>query len=110
LYNIPCNCKRDFHLNQRISFLVKDFISQIISQINDLRKENYFISVNRANEICTADCINKQATYITAASAPEDLGDNGLRSMHDGLLAVATLAMDGGSATTRISMHLLATR
>ena len=65
---------------------------------------------DRANEICAENYTDMQAAGITAAFVPEELGGMGLRSMHDWIAAIATLAKGDGSAAIAISMHLSATR
>ena len=65
---------------------------------------------DRANEICAENYTDMQAAGITAAFVPEELGGMGLRSMHDWIVAIATLAKGDGSAAIAISMHLSATR
>ena len=65
---------------------------------------------DRANEICAENYTDMQAAGITAAFVPEELGGMGLRSIHDWILAIATLAKGDGSAAIAISMHLSATR
>lgn len=51
-----------------------------------------------------------QRTGVAAAFVPEDLGGMGMRSMHDWVLTIATLARGDASAAIAISMHLSQTR
>jgi len=67
-------------------------------------------AADRANEICADNYTDMQTAGITAAFVPEELGGMGLRSIHDWILAIATLAKGDGSAAIAISMHLSATR
>jgi alkylation response protein AidB-like acyl-CoA dehydrogenase len=67
-------------------------------------------TADRANEICAENYQDMQQTGLAAAFVPEELGGLGLRSMHDWILLMATLARGDGSAAIAISMHLSATR
>ncbi len=67
-------------------------------------------AADRANEICAANYVDLQRSGVAAAFVPEALGGLGLRSMHDWILTIATLARGDGSAAIAISMHLSATR
>ena len=58
---------------------------------------------DRANEICAENYTDMQAAGIMAAFVPEELGGMGLRSIHDWILAIATLAKGDGSAAIAIS-------
>ena len=51
-----------------------------------------------------------QRCGVAAAFVPQELGGLGLRSMHDWILTIATLARGDASAAIAISMHLSATR
>jgi len=67
-------------------------------------------AADRASEICPENYADLQRTGVAAAFVPEELGGLGLRSMHDWILTIATLAKGDGSAAIAISMHLSATR
>ena len=67
-------------------------------------------AADRANEICTDNYADMQRTGVAAAFVPEELGGLNLRSLHDWILTIATLAKGDGSAAIAISMHLSATR
>lgn len=67
-------------------------------------------AADRENEICAENYVDMQRTGIAAAFVPEELGGLGLRSLHDWILILATLAKGDGSAAIAISMHLSATR
>ncbi|MBT5109258.1 MAG: acyl-CoA dehydrogenase family protein [Rhodospirillaceae bacterium] len=67
-------------------------------------------AADRANEICAANYADMQRSGVAAAFVPEELGGLGLRSMHDWILTIATLAKGDGSAAIAISMHLSTTR
>ncbi len=67
-------------------------------------------AADRANEICRDNYADMQQAGIAAAFVPEELGGAGLRSMHDWIVTIATLAKGDGSAAIAISMHLSATR
>jgi alkylation response protein AidB-like acyl-CoA dehydrogenase len=67
-------------------------------------------AADRANEICGENYTDMQRSGVAAAFVPEELGGFGLRSMHDWILTIATLAKGDGSAAIAISMHLSATR
>ncbi len=67
-------------------------------------------AADRANEICRDNYADMQQAGVAAAFVPEELGGAGLRSMHDWILTIATLAKGDGSAAIAISMHLSATR
>jgi alkylation response protein AidB-like acyl-CoA dehydrogenase len=67
-------------------------------------------AADRANEVCAANYADLQRTGIAAAFVPEELGGLGLRSLHDMVLLIATLAKGDGSAAIAISMHLSQTR
>ncbi len=67
-------------------------------------------AADRANEICAENYLDMQRSGVAAAFVPEELGGMGLRSMHDWILTIATLAKGDGSAAIAISMHLSATR
>ncbi|NKB58780.1 MAG: hypothetical protein GKS00_20820 [Alphaproteobacteria bacterium] len=67
-------------------------------------------AADRANEICAQNYTDMQRSGVAAAFVPEELGGMGLRSMHDWVLTIATLAKGDGSAAIAISMHLSATR
>lgn len=67
-------------------------------------------AADRANAICAKNYADMQRSGVAAAFVPEELGGMGLRSMHDWILTIATLAKGDGSAAIAISMHLSATR
>ena len=67
-------------------------------------------AADRANEICIENYTDMQRSGVTAAFVPEELGGLGLRSIHDWILTICTLASGDGSAGIAISMHLSATR
>lgn len=67
-------------------------------------------AADRANQICPDNFADMQTSGVAAAFVPEELGGMGLRSMHDWILTIATLAKGDGSAGIAISMHLSATR
>jgi alkylation response protein AidB-like acyl-CoA dehydrogenase len=67
-------------------------------------------AADRANEICAENYRDMQRVGVAAAFVPEELGGLGLRSMHDWILTIATLAKGDGSAAIAISMHLSTTR
>ncbi|MCA8929706.1 MAG: acyl-CoA/acyl-ACP dehydrogenase [Alphaproteobacteria bacterium] len=67
-------------------------------------------AADRANSICPENYRDMQISGLAAAFVPEKLGGIGLRSMHDWILTIATLAKGDGSAAIAISMHLSATR
>ena len=67
-------------------------------------------AADRANEFCSANYADMQRTGIAAAFVPEELGGGDLRSLHDWILLIATLAKGDGSAAIAISMHLSTTR
>lgn len=67
-------------------------------------------AADRANEICAENYADMQRSGVASAFVPEELGGLGLRSMHDWILTIATLAKGDGSAAIAISMHLSATR
>lgn len=64
-------------------------------------------AADRANEICRENYADMQDAQITAAFVPEELGDVGMRSIHDWGLTIVTLTRGDGSAAIAISMHLL---
>jgi alkylation response protein AidB-like acyl-CoA dehydrogenase len=65
---------------------------------------------DRANAICPENYADMQRSGVASAFIPEELGGLGLRSMHDWILLIATLASGDGAAGIAISMHLSATR
>jgi alkylation response protein AidB-like acyl-CoA dehydrogenase len=67
-------------------------------------------AADRANEICAENYLDMQRSGVASAFVPEELGGLGLRSMHDWILTIATLAKGDGSAAIAISMHLSTTR
>jgi alkylation response protein AidB-like acyl-CoA dehydrogenase len=67
-------------------------------------------AADRANRIEPQNYRDMQTSGLAAAFVPEELGGLGLRSMHDWILVIATLAKGDGSAAIAISMHLSATR
>lgn len=67
-------------------------------------------AADQANEICADNYTDMQRSGVASAFVPEELGGFGLRSMHDWILTIATLAKGDGSAAIAISMHLSATR
>ncbi|MBT5897073.1 MAG: acyl-CoA/acyl-ACP dehydrogenase [Rhodospirillaceae bacterium] len=67
-------------------------------------------AADRANQIAPENYADMQRTGVAAAFVPEELGGMGLRSLHDWILIIATLAKGDGSAAIAISMHLSATR
>ena len=67
-------------------------------------------AADRANEICAENYSDMQRSGVAAAFVPEELGGLGLRSIHDWILTIATLASGDGSAGIAISMHLSTTR
>ena len=67
-------------------------------------------AADRAGEICADNYADMWRSGIASAFVPEELGGMGLRSMHDWILTIATLAKGDGSAAIAISMHLSATR
>lgn len=67
-------------------------------------------AADRANEICADNYADMQRSGVASAFVPEELGGFGLRSMHDWILTIATLAKGDGSAAIAISMHLSTTR
>ena len=67
-------------------------------------------AADRANAICPENYADMQRSGVASAFIPEELGGLGLRSMHDWILLIATLAGGDGSAGIAISMHLSATR
>ena len=67
-------------------------------------------AADRAQRIEPANYRDMQRTGLAAAFVPAELGGLGLRSMHDWVLTIATLAKGDGSAAIAISMHLSATR
>ena len=67
-------------------------------------------AADRASEICAENFADMQRSGVAAAFVPEELGGLGLRSMHDWILTIATLAKGDGSAAIAISMHHSATR
>jgi alkylation response protein AidB-like acyl-CoA dehydrogenase len=67
-------------------------------------------AADRENEICEANYTDMQRSGVAAAFVPEELGGLGLRSIHDWILTIATLASGDGSAGIAISMHLSTTR
>lgn len=79
------------------------------SGLNDAFRERAD-AADQANEICKANYADMQSTGVAAAFVPEELGGGGMRSMHDWILTIATLAHGDGSAAIAISMHLSATR
>jgi alkylation response protein AidB-like acyl-CoA dehydrogenase len=67
-------------------------------------------AADRANRIEPQNYRDMQASGLAAAFVPAELGGLGLRSIHDWILAITTLAKGDGSAAIAISMHLSATR
>lgn len=67
-------------------------------------------AADRANEMCAENYADLQSSGVAASFVPEELGGFGLRSMHDWVLLIATLARGDGSAAIAISMHFSATR
>lgn len=67
-------------------------------------------AADRTGQICAENYQDMQRTGLAAAFVPEELGGLGLRSMHDWILTIGTLARGDGSAAIAISMHLSATR
>ncbi|MBT5111094.1 MAG: acyl-CoA/acyl-ACP dehydrogenase [Rhodospirillaceae bacterium] len=67
-------------------------------------------AADRANEICAVNYTDMQRSGVAAAFVPEELGGLNLRSLHDWILTIATLAKGDGSAAIAISMHLSTTR
>lgn len=83
-------------------------IAAAASLIEDFRARSD--AADRANEICAVNYTDMQRSGVASAFVPEELGGFGLRSMHDWILTIATLAKGDGSAAIAISMHLSATR
>lgn len=67
-------------------------------------------AADKANEICLENYKDMQRTGVAAAFVPEELGGMGLRSFHDWVLTIATLAKGDGSAAIAINMHLSQSR
>jgi len=58
-----------------------------------------------ANEICRENFDDLQASGISSALVPEELGGFGLQSIHDWILTIATLARGDASTAIAITMH-----
>lgn len=67
-------------------------------------------AADRANAMCPENYTDMQKAGVISAFVPVELGGLGLRSMHDWILTIATLARGDASAAIAISMHLSATR
>lgn len=67
-------------------------------------------AADRVGELAADNFSDMQRAGVAAAFVPEELGGGGLRSMHDWIMTIATLAYGDGSAGIAISMHLSATR
>ncbi len=67
-------------------------------------------TADRDNAIQPENFRDMQRAGVAAAFVPEELGGGGLRSIHDWILTIATLAHGDGSAAIAICMHLSATR
>ncbi len=85
---------------------------RVIAAANDLIEifRDRADAADRANEVCAENYRDLQRSGVAAAFVPEELGGLGLRSMHDWVLTIATLAKGDGSAAIAISMHFSATR
>ena len=67
-------------------------------------------NADRAGTMCSENFNALARTGIPGAFVPESLGGFGLRSVHDWLLGIATLARGDGSTAIAINMHLGVTR
>lgn len=67
-------------------------------------------TADRDNAIQPENFRDMQRAGVAAAFVPEELGGMGLRSIHDWIVTIATLAHGDGSAAIAICMHLSATR
>jgi len=58
---------------------------RVIAVANDLIEtfQTRADAADRANKICAANYADMKSSGLAAAFAPEELGDFGLRSMHD---------------------------
>jgi alkylation response protein AidB-like acyl-CoA dehydrogenase len=62
-------------------------------------------AADAANEVCRENFDDMQASGISAALVPEELGGGGLESIHDWILLIATLARGDASTAIAITMH-----